>query len=1388
MKKTGGPERNVFLFVDDQNYEYAGEWEWQLHSDAICCSDVMFAFPDGFEGTKGIIHPDDKALVQAGINSGEPFIKFLQFRIITTYGDIKMLAGKNLRAPETSLLLSNNAAETSWQTEKQIDTQPPQALLAQHRAGELTERVLASGTWHYDTERNEVYYSDEVFRIYGLPRQSLNAHLNTFTPFIHADDRDIVVDAFAKAVRERIPLHIEYRVATPDGQEKTVRQITHWEYNDRGGLMLYGMVQDTTEQNALEQKLAGADTEARFTNRLLQVHEQAAHLGHWYMNLLTRKIFYSDGMYRLHGLKPGAISTGSTVFLDSVHPEDREVVKQVHHKILQQHTPPDLDFRIVRPDGKVRHLRQRGKLVAYAESEMVMIVTVEDVTIEISTSQKLAELKEQLALQQAAQHQAEKMANIGSWLWEWEADRVTWSENLYSLLATKPAAGDVTQKHMLRAIHPDDRKRFSEELQLTVQEKRETRFEIRLIRLGEMRQMIASFKIVLYGGREVLAGTLQDITQHNLLNETLQKQVQLAASITDNMIDRAAITDSENIIRLWNRRCAEAYGLKEEQVLGRNIFDVLPLLKNEEDIKLFNRALNGEAIVISNTKAILRNEYHDQHLIPLRGEDEKVNGILHLIHDVTKERDIRQQLHQRLNFIESLMEASVDRIVVMDRYMNYLYCNQKAAAFFNLHKEDIIGKNVLEIFPGSVNDASHEHFKKALKGDTVHIPAIEGISEEHYYEVFLIPILNEGSDVSAVLWIHHDLSREIKLQRKLKKSDEILNTINISFIELDSEYRFKYISPRAEVLLKKGKDELLGKNIWDEYPQLVGEEGYNLIKRANTEKTTAEAEYFSPNINRWVFTSAVPTADGVIAFQYDRHDIKEAEQRLQAEHRRLKEAQAVGQVGSFEWVVGASHTQWSDELYRINGLEPQCEEMTIAKVHDFIHPDDVAAFENIQQASLEKSGRYRHIHRIVRRNGDVRWVDHQWECISNDNKTVIKVTGVVQDITERKKTEAELFKNLRLLKQAEDVGNMGSWEYCIDEDKIMWSEGMYNLFDLEQGTDVKKETYVDFADKAELPIVKKLLKQFRTGADNMDETLSIVTKKGTQKTLRIKAVSVKDVSGKPTHMLGVDLDITELVRAEQSLKMANRSLDLRNKELQAKNDELANFSFIASHDLREPLRKIHTFSDWLLKREAEHLSDTGRNYLERMQLSVTRMDLLIEDVLILTKLNTTTQAFDLTDLNVVASNVKAEFAEMIEATNAVLDVKKLQPLTGEKTQLYQLFKNLISNGLKFQKQNAVPHLTISSEKATDNEIIELGLDAERTYHKICFRDNGIGFEKNQSEKIFQIFQRLHGRAEYDGTGIGLTICKKVMSNHGGAISVESTPGKGSVFCCFFPFG
>ena len=254
----------------------------------------------------------------------------------------------------------------------------------------------------------------------------------------------------------------------------------------------------------------------------------------------------------------------------------------------------------------------------------------------------------------------------------------------------------------------------------------------------------------------------------------------------------------------------------------------------------------------------------------------------------------------------------------------------------------------------------------------------------------------------------------------------------------------------------------------------------------------------------------------------------------------------------------------------------------------------------------------------------------------------------------------------------------------------------------------------------------------------------------------------------------------------KQLNEANETLEQKNSALKNMNQELEAFTYICSHDLQEPLRKIQTFAGIITDKDKELLSDTSKKYFKRMQHEASRMQTLIKDLLSFSRLNTSEGFFEITDLNEIIDDVKEEFKEIMEGKNAFIESTELSEVKIIPFQFRQLVHNLISNALKFSKPDVPPHIIIKSIIEKGRKLNKVKLLPEIEYLHLSFTDNGIGFDKQFSERIFEVFQKLHGKEEYAGSGIGLAIVKKVVENHKGIILAESEVGKGATFNIYLP--
>ena len=257
----------------------------------------------------------------------------------------------------------------------------------------------------------------------------------------------------------------------------------------------------------------------------------------------------------------------------------------------------------------------------------------------------------------------------------------------------------------------------------------------------------------------------------------------------------------------------------------------------------------------------------------------------------------------------------------------------------------------------------------------------------------------------------------------------------------------------------------------------------------------------------------------------------------------------------------------------------------------------------------------------------------------------------------------------------------------------------------------------------------------------------------------------------------LEAEVTERKNSEEKIKGLNLQLLQNIDKLEAANKDLDRFAFMASHDLQEPLRKIRTFSDRVSSKYSQILDEDGKKYLDRMQNAAQRMQSLIQDILTFSKISVQEKQFVVSDLNSILGEVISELEIPIREKDFIVETGKLPKLAVNPGLIRPLFLNIISNAIKYSRKEVKPFVKIHSDN---------GESSDSKYCRIFFEDNGIGFDQKYSEQVFRMFTRLHQRNEVEGTGIGLALCKKIVEEHNGFISVRSKENEGSVFIVSLP--
>ncbi len=634
-------------------------------------------------------------------------------------------------------------------------------------------------------------------------------------------------------------------------------------------------------------------------------------------------------------------------------------------------------------------------------------------------------------------------------------------------------------------------------------------------------------------------------------------------------------------------------------------------------------------------------------------------------------------------------------------------------------------------------------------------------------------------------------------------------------------------------------------------------------------------------------------------------------QKLAAADERHQQAEVIANMGSWNWETGSGKLEWSDQLYRIYGMQPQEEEITIERFLSFVHPHDRAYIEKAVH-DLNTETVHDYTFRIITKAGTKKWLRSIAHTFCDETGNIISIIGTEQDVTEKEELIERLRESEKLYKQAQSLTHMGNWTWEFATKNITWSDELFEIYELPEKKPLTQEQWRNYLEPADKDRLDQAFLECMEEHKPMDIMHRLILPGGKIKSLHRKGEIIFDTAGNAVKMVGTTQDVTEQQHAialikdqqyfiqqladasptilylfdvpTQSFAYINReaffvlgylpdeiledgafvtellyhpddiallpcrrqstksfqqvdsmiqyecrmkhkdgeyrwllvreivfksddagaitqitgaALDInRRKEmektilqntlqLEQSNASLEEFAYVASHDLKEPLRKISTFGDRLAASQADKLTDEGKVYLTKIIDASQRMQNMISDLLSISMISGN-RSFENYSLEKILEETLQTLEIKIEHQNAVIHHDPLPDAKIVPLQFRQLFQNLISNSLKFVREGIQPEITITCHTLLPTEVANYQVAKAEGYFAIVFADNGIGFESEYAQKIFAIFQRLHGRSEYEGSGIGLAICKKIVEHHGGVIFATSQPDAGATFTIILP--
>ncbi|QHV99730.1 PAS domain S-box protein [Spirosoma endbachense] len=1182
------------------------------------------------------------------------------------------------------------------------------------------------GTWDLNPATNRFTANNRLKEWFGLSPED-EVELSRAIRVIAEKDRQRVSDAIQHALDYTSGgyYEVEYTIIHPHtGQETIVRAKGRaWFTDEQVAYRFNGTLQDITKAQKAQQ--------------LADLAIKSSGIGLFRVDLITEQIDYTPAY--------AAVVCGDSTkkeltrhgFLKYVHPDDRQV-RDAATKIGLKTGDIDYKTRVIWTDGSIHFIQVMGGFI-YDEAGQPIIFsgTVRDITE--SENQRLALLKAEEQFAQAQRQSDALFRNVtnssptGLWLSDETGSLTYLNKTLVDW--TGIAYEDLLGAGWANAIIETDRQRSADIFLKAITTRTHYDVQFRIKKADGQVVWCRAAGDPYYredGSLAGYAGYCTDIEEIVSGREALQQsESRFRSLIQQAPVATGLLMGRDLIIELANEPMIQFWG-KGHTVFGRPFAEVLPELEDQPFIKILDEVYTtGKPYQATADRCDLvvdgqwRTFYFNFTYQPIFDERGQVYAILNMAVDVTEQVLARQRIEESQFQLLALFEQSpVGIALISEDNLTFRMANPFYGDLVGRQPSQLVGKPLLEALPELVGQG------------------FDGLLQE---------VIATGAPYIA---------KEVAV--------DLVRNNQLETIYLDLTYQ-----PRHEADRNSGVARVSGVLV------VVTD----VTQQVLTRRAIEESERFS----RTVFYNS-PVAK--LVYVGPDMVLREANEKM------------LDLFGRDASIIGKPIMETIPELKRTQLVHKYQQVLATGEIH-------VETAERIELV----------------RNGESHWgyYNYTYKPLLDMAGTVYGVICTTIDVTPQVIARQKLEEAEAGLRGAIELAQLGTWTIDVATDQLTYSDRMVDWF----GYNPQEQSYVEVSPilhPNELERVTKAVAMALTPDSGgiFDEVYTIVNSRtGTKRILHALGRAIFDASGKAIRMNGTARDITierelqlaletevqlrteELEAANEELAASNEELAANNEEyavineeleeantlLNRSNDNLQKFAYVASHDLQEPLRKIQQFGD-LLRARLKGLSGEELMFIERMQSAASRMATLIRDLLDFSRISTQhdTNAGTFVSLHNIVEGVLTTLELTILETKAVVTIEPLPTILGDASQLDQLFQNLVSNALKF-RQPALPpavQITCHAVLATELPPSVKPSRAVKAYYQIDVVDNGIGFDEKYLDRIFQVFQRLHGKNKFAGTGIGLAICERVVANHGGAITASSKPNQGATFSVYLP--
>jgi PAS domain S-box-containing protein len=751
----------------------------------------------------------------------------------------------------------------------------------------------------------------------------------------------------------------------------------------------------------------------------------------------------------------------------------------------------------------------------------------------------------------------------------------------------------------------------------------------------------------------------------------------------------------------------------------------------------------------------------------------------------------KNNLSQMKSRYRGLLDAAPDAIVVVNQGGEIVLLNAQAEKQFGYHRDELVGQKVKNIIPGGFAErliadglrSAAEALAQQM-GMGIELTGLRKDKSEFPIEIMLSPLESaEGILVTAAI---RDISARTKAEKHLAQLEGrypgLMEVAPDAMVISDSNGRIVMVNVETERLFRYTREELVGRLFEVLLPERFRDkhrehrQGYTANPRTRLLGESLELWGLRKDASEFpveISLRPLETQEGLCIA----NSIRDATQRRRIE-QALRESEEcfrlmVSNVKDCAIVMldpEGRVISWNEGAERTKGY--RAEEIVGHQLSVFYTAEDMQRGKPAFALEIAaKRGFFEDEGWRVRKDGSRFWAHVVLTALRDENGRLRGFGKITRDITGRKEAEEALRASEETLRLAVEAAEMGTWSWNLERDEIHWSERFRALLGLSPQAKLNYQGFLDATHPGDRWRLDRSFKGTLQQGAPYDIEFRAVWPDSSVHWIAAKGRAQRNPEGIAVDMQGIVMDVTERKNAEETLRR-QEATERRTGELKRSNDDLQQFAYVAAHDLQEPLRMVASYTQLLAQRYKGRLDSDADEFIAFAVDGAHRMQLLIADLLAYCRVETKGKELRETAAEGALAQALLNLQSAVQESGGVVTHDPLPTVFADGAQLVQLFQNLVGNAIKYHGAES-PRIHISAKNEGDEWIFSV-------------RDNGMGIDTMFFEKVFVMFQRLHGREEFSGTGIGLTVCKKIVERHRGRIWVESEPGKGSTFYFALP--